>query len=50
MGRRKFLRPLYQALYDNEKTRARGAALYKRARPGYHPIATATIDGIYKPE
>ena len=42
MGRRKFLRPLYQALYDNEKTRARGAALYKKARPGYHPIATAT--------
>jgi hypothetical protein len=49
MGRRKFLRPLYQALYDNPKTRERGAALYKRARPGYHPIATATIDGIYKP-
>jgi leukotriene-A4 hydrolase len=49
MGRRKFLRPLYQALYDNEKTRARGAELYKRARPGYHPIATATIDAIYKP-
>jgi leukotriene-A4 hydrolase len=49
MGRRKFLRPLYQALYDNQKTRERGRALYKRARPGYHPIATATIDTIYKP-
>jgi aminopeptidase N len=49
MGRRKFLRPLYQALHDNEKTRERGRALYARARPGYHPIATASIDAIYKP-
>jgi len=47
-GRRKFLRPLYQALYDNPKTRERGRALYAKARPGYHPIATASIDAIFK--
>ena len=47
-GRRKFLRPLYQALHDNPKTLERGQALYAKARPGYHPIATASIDAIFK--
>ena len=47
-GRRKFLRPLYQALQDNPKTRERAKAIYARARAGYHPIATATIDAILK--
>jgi hypothetical protein len=47
-GRRKFLRPLYQALHDNPKTLERGKALYARARPGYHSIATASIDPIFK--
>ena len=47
-GRRKFLRPLYQALHDNPKTLERGRALYAKARPGYHPIATASIDAILK--
>lgn len=45
-GRRKFLRPLYHALHENPKTRALGQAIYKRARPGYHPISVATIDDI----
>jgi leukotriene-A4 hydrolase len=47
-GRRKFLRPLYQELHDNPKTRERGQALYAKARPGYHSIATASIDAIFK--
>jgi aminopeptidase N len=47
-GRRKFLRPLYQALQDNPRTRERGRALYARARPGYHPIATASLDAVVK--
>lgn len=47
-GRRKFLRPLYQAMHDNPKTLEKGRALYARARPGYHPIATASIDAIFK--
>lgn len=47
-GRRKFLRPLYQALYDNPKTREHGRALYAKARPGYHSIATASLDAIFK--
>ena len=49
-GRRKFLRPLYQAMEDNPKTRDLGRRIYARARPTYHPIATASIDAILKPK
>ncbi len=45
-GRRKFLQPLYSALWANLHTRSLAVAIYRRARPGYHPIAVATIDGI----
>ncbi|QTD47580.1 M1 family metallopeptidase [Sulfidibacter corallicola] len=47
-GRRKFLKPLYQALWDNPKTRDLSKEIYAKARSGYHPIATATIDDIVK--
>jgi hypothetical protein len=45
-GRRKFIQPLYSALWANPRSRALAAAIYRKARPGYHPIAVATIDGI----
>ena len=45
-GRRKFLQPLYSALWANPRSRDLAAAIYRKARPGYHPIAVATIDGI----
>lgn len=45
-GRRKFLQPLYGALWANPHMRGLAAAIYRQARPGYHPIAVATIDGI----
>ncbi len=45
-GRRKFLHPLYGALWANPHSRDLAVAIYRRARPGYHPIAVATIDGI----
>jgi leukotriene-A4 hydrolase len=47
-GRRKFLRPLYQAMEDNAKTRDLARRIYARARPTYHPIATSSIDAILK--
>jgi aminopeptidase N len=47
-GRRKFLRPLYQALRDNPRTLERAKALYARARPGYHSIAIASIDALFE--
>jgi hypothetical protein len=49
-GRRKFVKPLYQAMYDNPKTRDLARRVYERARPTYHPIATASIDAILKPQ
>jgi len=41
--------PLYQAMEDNPKTQDFGRRVYARARPTYHPIATASIDAILKP-
>ena len=49
-GRRKFVRPLYQAMEDNPKTRDLARRIYARARPTYHPIATTSIDAILKPK
>ena len=45
-GRRKFLQPLYQALWDNPTTQELAKTIYGKARAGYHPLAVATIDGI----
>jgi leukotriene-A4 hydrolase len=45
-GRRKFLQPLYEALWKNPATQDLARAIYQKARPGYHPIAVATIDQI----
>lgn len=46
VGRRKFLRPLYAELAKTEGGRRRALSIYRKARPGYHPIAVATIDEI----
>ena len=46
VGRRKFLRPLYEELVKTPEGRKRAEAIYAKARPGYHPIATATVDKI----
>lgn len=48
MGRRKFLRPLYEELVKTPEGRERARAIYTRARPTYHPIAVTTIDAILK--
>ena len=46
VGRRKYVKPLYEELVKTPEGRARAEAIYKKARPGYHPIAVTTIDGI----
>jgi leukotriene-A4 hydrolase len=46
VGRRKFLRPLYEEMAKTPEGRERARAIYRRARPGYHPIAVTTIDQI----
>jgi leukotriene-A4 hydrolase len=45
-GRRKFLKPLYTELARTEEGKKRARAIYTRARPGYHAVATVTIDEI----
>ena len=45
VGRRKFLEPIYQALYDNGKADW-AKEVYANARPNYHAISYGTIDEI----
>jgi len=47
-GRRKFVRPLFQAMQDNAKTRDLARRIYARARPTYHPITASSIDAVLK--
>ena len=46
IGRRKLILPLYAALAAAPDGRERALAIYRRARPGYHPIATGSIDSL----
>lgn len=46
VGRRKFLKPLYEALAETPEGKARGREIFERARGGYHAVSTNTITGI----
>jgi len=46
IGRRKLIVPIYSAIYKKQPARAR--QIYQAARPSYHPITQATLDGIIK--
>jgi leukotriene A-4 hydrolase/aminopeptidase len=46
VGRRKFLKPLYEELVKTKDGKERALAIYARARPAYHPMAAATIDAV----
>jgi hypothetical protein len=48
VGRRKYVRPLFDELVKAPEGKARARAIYTKARPGYHPITATTIDGILK--
>lgn len=50
IGRRKFVKPLYEELVKTPVGRKRAAAIYQKARPGYHPITQASVDTILKHE
>jgi leukotriene-A4 hydrolase len=45
-GRRKFLTPLYKEMIKTEEGRKRAKAIYEKARPNYHFVATNTIDKL----
>jgi hypothetical protein len=46
VGRRKFLKPLYEALLAAEDGKARALAIYGKARPRYHAVSQRTLDAL----
>ena len=46
IGRRKLIKPLYDELVKTPAGRERAEAIYRKARPTYHPIAVATLDRV----
>lgn len=48
IGRRKFVKPLYEELVKTPEGTAQAKAIYAKARPGYHPITQTTVDEILK--
>jgi leukotriene-A4 hydrolase len=45
-GRRKFLSPLYNEMLKTEDGKKRAKAIYQKARPNYHFVATNTFDKL----
>jgi leukotriene-A4 hydrolase len=43
-GREKLIKPLYERLIESTTGRQRALAIYRRARPGYHPLVVKKID------
>jgi aminopeptidase N len=48
VGRRKYVKPLYEEFVKTPRGKAKAQALYAKARSGYHPITQATVDAILK--
>jgi leukotriene-A4 hydrolase len=48
-GRRKFVRPLFANLMEQgEWGQAHARRIYQRARPGYHPVTSGSVDEIVR--
>jgi hypothetical protein len=45
-GRRKFLKPLYEEMVKTPAGKERALAIYRKARPTYHPLSVDTVDAI----
>ncbi|HKP36969.1 MAG TPA: M1 family metallopeptidase [Pyrinomonadaceae bacterium] len=48
IGRRKFIKPLYEELAKTPEGKARAMRIYARARSTYHPIAVTSVDDVLK--
>ena len=46
IGRRKLIMPVYEALVQTEPGLALAKAAFERARPGYHPITTGSVERV----
>lgn len=44
IGRRKLIMPIYSALAETDDGRAFAREVFARARPGYHPITTGSVE------
>jgi len=47
IGRRKFLTPLYRGLVETDQ-KPLADAIYEKARPNYHSVATGTMDELLR--
>jgi leukotriene-A4 hydrolase len=47
VGRRKFVKPLYEALLGTPDGRTRARAIYDKARPRYHAVTQRTLDALF---
>jgi len=48
VGRRKYIKPIYEELAKTPAGHERAVRIYKVARPHYHPIAQTTVDALLK--
>ncbi len=46
IGRRKFVKPLFEELVKTPAGKKRAIEIYAKARPGYHPITISSVDEI----
>jgi aminopeptidase N len=46
VGRRKFVKPLFEELVKTPEGLARAGVLYAKAKSGYHPITSASVEEI----
>jgi hypothetical protein len=50
VGRKKYLKPLYEELMKSPDRRQWAMGIYVKARPGYHPITQMALDRIFRTE
>lgn len=48
VGRRKFVKPLYEAMMKDAELAPMAKKIYKNARPNYHAVTSNTLDGIVR--
>lgn len=46
VGRRKLIMPIYEALVASKEGREFATQVFEKARPGYHPITTASVEAV----